>query len=112
MQWKGETLLPTTAKAGQRQSAPPRLCSRLRPGMPKSKTAQLKEYEAKRQFQQTPEPEPEVEAGRKGPLLFVIQKHSATRLHYDLRLELDGVLKSWAVPKGPSYTIGEKHMAV
>jgi len=80
--------------------------------MPKSKTSQLKEYEAKRSFEKTPEPEPEVESGRKGPLLFVIQKHSATRLHYDLRLELDGVLKSWAVPKGLSYVTGDKHMAV
>src|SRR5438270_4429306 len=72
----------------------------------------LAEYDAKRHFDVTSEPAPEMELGRDGPLLFVIQKHSATRLHYDLRLELDGVLKSWAVPKGLSYTIGEKHMAV
>jgi bifunctional non-homologous end joining protein LigD len=77
--------------------------------MPKGK---LEEYEAKRSFDVTPEPGPEVEQGRDGPLLFVIQKHSATRLHYDLRLELDGVLKSWAVPKGFSYKPEEKHMAV
>ncbi|HEY3779643.1 MAG TPA: non-homologous end-joining DNA ligase [Fimbriimonadaceae bacterium] len=72
----------------------------------------LSEYEAKREFSVTPEPGPELETGRKGPLLFVIQKHNATRLHYDLRLELDGVLKSWAVPKGFSYNPEEKHMAV
>ena len=59
----------------------------------------LKEYEAKRQFEQTPEPQPVLrpEGNR---LIFVVQKHAARRLHYDLRLELAGVLKSWAVPTG------------
>jgi bifunctional non-homologous end joining protein LigD len=72
----------------------------------------LAEYDAKRHFDVTSEPGPAIEAGRDGPLLFVIQKHNATRLHYDLRLELDGVLKSWAVPKGFSYKPEEKHVAV
>jgi bifunctional non-homologous end joining protein LigD len=68
-------------------------------------------YSEKREFTRTPEPGPNIIA-RSGPLLFVIQKHAARRLHYDLRLELDGVLKSWAVPKGPSYELGEKRLAV
>src|SRR6266403_1490510 len=72
----------------------------------------LDRYAAKRSFSNTPEPTPKVGANRQGPLLFVIQKHAARRLHYDFRLELDGVLKSWAVPKGPSLMVSEKRMAV
>ena len=72
----------------------------------------LDRYAAKRSFPNTPEPTPEVGAARQGPLLFVIQKHAARHLHYDFRLELDGVLKSWAVPKGPSLVVTDKRMAV
>jgi bifunctional non-homologous end joining protein LigD len=72
----------------------------------------LSEYSAKRKFEATPEPGPVPVQGRRGPLLFVIQQHSATRLHYDLRLECDGVLMSWAVPKGPSPDPAEKRLAV
>ncbi|MCS0584272.1 DNA ligase D [Massilia pinisoli] len=71
----------------------------------------LKLYKAKRDFQITAEPEEGGEAS-KDALTFVIQKHWATRLHYDFRLELDGVMKSWAVPKGPSYDTHDRRMAV
>lgn len=70
----------------------------------------LKEYEAKRNFQQTPEPKPLLRAGNH--LVFVVHKHAARRLHYDLRLELEGVLKSWAVPRGPSLDPAVKRLAV
>src|ERR1700730_4703369 len=74
----------------------------------------LAEYKKKRDFRVTAEP-----AGGKplpklvkGASRFVIQKHDASRLHYDLRLEMEGVLKSWAVPKGLPWKQGEKHLAV
>ncbi|MCD0504166.1 DNA ligase D [Bordetella petrii] len=71
----------------------------------------LTKYRAKRDFTRTPEP---AEGGRTGSVAraFVIQKHWARRLHYDFRLELDGAMKSWAVPKGPSYDPAVKRMAV
>jgi bifunctional non-homologous end joining protein LigD len=72
----------------------------------------LERYAAKRSFSRTPEPPAQAAAARHGPLLFVVQKHAARRLHYDFRLELDGVLKSWAVPKGPSCDPADKRMAV
>ncbi len=71
----------------------------------------LKEYEAKREFGQTPEPKP-VLHHEGDQLIFVVHKHAARRLHYDLRLELEGVLKSWAVPKGPSLDPALKRLAV
>jgi len=73
--------------------------------------ALLSEYAAKRAFDATPEPKAAL-VERSGPLLFVVQMHAATRLHYDLRLECDGVLKSWAVPKGPSLDPSEKRLAM
>ncbi|MFO7963019.1 MAG: DNA ligase D [Desulfobacterales bacterium] len=71
----------------------------------------LKEYQKKRHFNRTEEPEGKVASSPSGRL-YVIQKHAASRLHYDFRLELNGVLKSWAVPKGPSLNPSEKHLAV
>src|SRR5437764_11857554 len=71
----------------------------------------LKEYKTKRDFTRTAEPKP-VRKSSRGQPMFVIQKHDASRLHYDFRLEMDGVLKSWAVPKGIPTEKGEKHLAV
>ena len=71
----------------------------------------LATYASKRAFDVTPEPSPAVPL-RSGPLLFVVQEHAARRLHYDFRLEWDGVLKSWAIPKGLLIDPGEKHLAV
>jgi bifunctional non-homologous end joining protein LigD len=71
-------------------------------------------YQAKRDFTQTPEPGADGASknGGKGKDIFVIQKHAASRLHYDFRLGMDGVLKSWAVPKGPPYVKGERRLAM
>ena len=71
----------------------------------------LEEYAAKRKFSRTPEPPPGTAKASRAANYFCVQRHDATRLHYDFRLEIDGVLKSWAVPKGPTLDPGVKHFA-
>src|SRR5215831_6311969 len=68
-------------------------------------------YKQKRSFDATPEPGPKVKSSKSG-LKFVVQKHDATSLHYDFRLEMEGVLKSWAIPKGPSLNPEDKRLAM
>ena len=81
----------------------------------KVRSLDIREYEAKRKFNETPEPAPRVaadESQRKEPHRFVIQKHEASHLHYDFRLEMQGVLRSWAVPKGPPTQLRESRLAM
>src|SRR3978361_1457318 len=74
------------------------------------KNAKLLKYGSKRNFSKSPEPKPVVKKGIGNG--YLIQKHAASHLHYDFRLELDGVLKSWAVPKGPSLDPNDKRLAM
>ena len=71
----------------------------------------LARYNEKRNFNRTREPEATIEKSKK-ELIFVVQKHAASHLHYDFRLEMEGVLKSWAIPKGPSMNPSDKRLAI
>ncbi|MES2745457.1 MAG: DNA ligase D [Bdellovibrionota bacterium] len=79
---------------------------------PARTAAQLKEYNRKRDFKKTAEPEGAIYSKKSKRLEFVVQKHEASHLHYDIRLEVDGVMKSWACPKGPSFDTSVKRLAV
>jgi bifunctional non-homologous end joining protein LigD len=116
----------TTKRSSQTGAATPRSTrAAVAKTAPKSKTVPkrapvarkatsdpLAEYQSKRDFTKTAEPSGKRAASRVGKLRFVIQKHAATQLHFDLRLELDGVMKSWAVPKGPSADPSVKRLAM
>jgi bifunctional non-homologous end joining protein LigD len=93
------------AKGGQK--APPK-----RKTAGKACSAALRDYSARRDFSRTAEPAPAPAGRRRAKLSFTVQKHAARRLHFDLRLELDGVLKSWAVTRGPSMRAGVRRLAV
>jgi len=104
----------TSRKTKQTAKGAGRVAKSRTPRAPRGQDTALAEYRRKRDFTKTAEPEgrPRSVARRKPALVFVIQKHAATRLHFDLRLELDGVMKSWAVPKGPSLDPSEKRLAM
>ena len=110
MQAAGRSRKDNSSTVGPARSA--RNCTPTQRPTPEPITPKdpLATYRAKRTLERTPEPAGGPAAG--GGQLFVVHKHDARRLHYDLRLELDGVLVSWAVPKGPSHNPADKRLAV
>ena len=102
---KSATRKAVAKKSGSRKSS-------RKPAAKRAASAPLSEYNRKRDFSRTREPEGKVRAKKGKQLQFVIQKHAASHLHYDFRLELDGVMKSWAVPKGPSLDPSVRRLAM
>ena len=107
---KGRGRLQTAGEVARPQSSRAQGCTEIRLSDGEQAADSLTEYRRKRDFAKTAEPAGKV--ARKKGYSFLVQKHDATRLHYDFRLELDGVLKSWAVTRGPSLDPGEKRLAV
>src|SRR4051812_13712240 len=95
------------ADAGQRSGARRKARSKRAAPLPR-----LRRYQQKRDFEKTAEPSDKARTARSKQLIFVIQKHAARRLHWDFRLEWQGTLRSWAVPKGPSLDPADKRRAV
>ena len=105
--------MPPRARRTTKRSAKP-ADAREGNGSEEAADADLAEYDERRDFEVTSEPAPDEEllGSGEGPLTFLVQKHRATRLHYDVRLEVDGVLKSWPVPRAPSPDPSEKRLAL
>jgi bifunctional non-homologous end joining protein LigD len=104
----------TAKKSPAKRSTAKRSAAKKSPAKksPRSGSAPLAEYNRKRDFARTKEPAGKVPRAKRKTLHFVVQKHAASQLHFDFRLELDGVMKSWAVPKGPSYDPSVRRLAM
>jgi DNA ligase D-like protein (predicted 3'-phosphoesterase) len=109
---KRSTTTKTSAKRSTARKAGAKHSTARKTGARTSAAQPLATYNRKRDFTRTKEPEGRVPARAGKQLQFVIQKHDASHLHYDLRLELDGVMKSWAVPKGPSLDPSMRRLAM